>query len=146
MKKVLMLLVGVAAISFFSCQNVDADNEPVTDGVFLHISHGADDVHRLLMGLQMAVLMAEDKDVLVYFDIAGINAVLKDSEDFTYSHFPSSQTQLKTLLDKGVTVMACPGCMKAAGVTAEDLMDGIQVADKERFFNFTAGRILTLDY
>jgi predicted peroxiredoxin len=146
MKKLMMLLVAVVVFSFLSCQSVDADNEPTTDGVFVHISHGSDDVHRLLMGLQMAVLMSEDKDVLVYFDIAGIEAVLKNSEDFTYSHFPSSHTQLKFLLENGVTVMACPGCMKAAGVTTEDLMDGIQVADKDQFFNFTSGRILTIDY
>ncbi len=145
MKKLVVFSLCIFVL-FLSCHHSEADKEPVTDGVFVHISHGGDDVHRLLMGLQMAVLMAEDKDVLVYFDIAGIDAVLKDSEDFTYSHFPSSHTQLNTLLDKGVTVLACPGCMKAAGVTVEDLMDGIQVADKERFFNFTAGRILTLDY
>ena len=146
MKKLLMLFVLVGAISFYSCQPVDAEKQSVRDGVFIHISHGSDDVHRLLMALQMAVIMSEDKDVLVYFDIAGIEAVLKDSEDFTYSHFPSSHTQLETLLSKGIAVMACPGCMKAAGVTPEDLLDGIQVADKEHFFNFTSGRILTLDY
>ncbi len=145
MKKLVVCSLICAAL-VLSCHFTDAEHQPVNDGVFVHISHGGDDVHRLLMGLQMAVLMSEDKDVLVYFDIAGIGAVTKDSEDFTYSHFPSSHTQLKFLLDKGVTVMACPGCMKAAGVTDGDLMDGIQVADKEQFFNFTTGRILTLDY
>jgi hypothetical protein len=30
------------------------------DGVFVHISHGPDDPHRVLMGLQMARIMAED--------------------------------------------------------------------------------------
>ncbi|MCF8316963.1 MAG: hypothetical protein K9I71_12600 [Ignavibacteriales bacterium] len=27
-----------------------------------------------------------------------------------------------------------------------DLMDGIKIADKENFFSFTNGRILTIDY
>ena len=34
------------------------------------------------MGLQMAVIMSQDKDVLVYFDISGIDLVLKDSDDY----------------------------------------------------------------
>jgi intracellular sulfur oxidation DsrE/DsrF family protein len=98
------------------------------------------------MALQMANIMSESRDVLVYFDIKGIEAVLKDAEDLNYSHFLSSLTQLETLLFNKVTIMACPGCLKAAGKSAEDLRNGIQVANKDTFFNFTKGRILTLDY
>ena len=116
------------------------------DGVFIHISHGADDPHRVLMALNMASIMAEDHDVLVYFDIKGIEAVLKDAPDLAYAHFPSSRQQLSALPGKGVVLMACPGCLKAAGKTAADLAPGIQIADKARFFSFTKGRILTLDY
>jgi predicted peroxiredoxin len=104
------------------------------------------DLHRLLMGLQMAIKMSEDKDVLVYFDITGIEAVLTDSPDFQYSHFPGSLTQINELLSNGVTLMACPGWLKAADKTEDDLMEGIEVADKDKFFTFTNGRILTLDY
>ena len=45
-----------------------------------------------------------------------------------------------------VTLMVCPGCLKAAGKSKEDVADGIQIADKKAFFDFTKGRILTLDY
>ena len=98
------------------------------------------------MALQMAAIMSEDKDVLVYFDIKGIEVVLKDAEDFMYNHFPSSKTQLQKLLSENVLLMACPGCLKAAGKSPSDLMEGVQVADKVKFFNFTKGRILTIDY
>lgn len=119
---------------------------PARDGVFIHISHGSDDPHRLLMALNMAKMMADDHDVLVYFDIKAIDAVLKDASDMTYSHFPSSLTQLMNLKGKGVLLMACSGCLKAAGKTEQDLADGIRLADKKKFFSFTKGRILTLDY
>jgi hypothetical protein len=68
------------------------------DGVFIHISHGADDPHRLLMALNMA------------------------------------------------NMMSGPGCLKVAGKTGADLAPGVQVADKAKFFSFTSGRIITLDY
>lgn len=45
-----------------------------------------------------------------------------------------------------VTLMACPGCLKAAGKSVGDLAPGVKVAEKEAFFSFTRGRILTLDY
>ena len=116
------------------------------DGVFIHVSHGSDDAHRLLMALKMAELMSEDHEVLVYFDIKGIEAVLNDAENITFSHFPGSNEQVAKLLERGVELHACPGCLKAAGKTPEDLRKGVQVADKARFFDFTKGRILSLDY
>ena len=146
MKKIIMVLCVLSMLTFQNCKDGDVDLKNVKDGAFIHISHGSDDLHRALMGLQMAEKMAEDKDVLVYFDISGIELVLNDSEDFTYSIFPSSKTQLQKLLNNGVTVMACPGCLKAAGKSESDLMEGVKIADKEKFFNFTSGRILSIDY
>ena len=118
----------------------------IRDGVFIHISHGSDDPHRVVMALRMATMMSSDKDVLVYCDIKGIEAVLKDSEDITYPTFPSAKESLAELLNKKVHIYACPGCMKAAGKTLKDLTPGVTLAEKEEFFGFTKGRILSLDY
>jgi len=40
----------------------------------------------------------------------------------------------------------CPGCLEAAGHKPEDVMEGVRIAQKDQFFDFTEGRILTLDY
>jgi len=120
--------------------------DTIREGVFIHISHSYDDPHRAVMPLKMATMMAMDKDVLVYLDIKGIEVVLKNAKDIKYPTFPSAQESLKLLIDKGITVLACPGCMKAAGKTADDLIPGVKMAEKDAFFNFTKGRIITLDY
>ena len=98
------------------------------------------------MALWLAEKMSPDKDVLVFMDIKGVDLALQGSKDINFAQFPSLHTSLKKLLAKGVPVLVCPGCLKAAGKKPSDLMKGIQVADKERFFSFTSGRILTLDY
>ena len=116
------------------------------DGIFIHVTAGPDDPHRVLMPLQMAALMSESQDVMMYFDIDAVKVVVKDAADFTYAQFPSAQTQLKKLIEKGVPLYACPGCLEAAGYTPEDVMEGVQIAEKDKFFSFTKGRILTLDY
>jgi len=147
MKTRLLIAAAVAAVALLSIPLLRAQQASETrDGEFIHISDGADDPHRVAMALQMAAMMSEDKDVLVYFDIKGIDVVLKDAADSQFSHFPSAQAQLKKLAERKVTVMACPGCLKAAGKTVADLAPGNQVADKKAFFSFTTGRILTLDY
>jgi predicted peroxiredoxin len=130
------------------CQSTGAHDtaHAVRDGVFVHVSKGDEDPHAVLMALKMATLMSADRDVLVYFDLKGINVVLKDAKDVTFPTFDSSKSQLKALIDKGVPLYACPGCLKATGKKAEDVMPGVKIAEKDAFFNFTRGRILTLDY
>lgn len=143
------IILFSSLLLFLSCneQKKDsADKEAVKDGIFIHISHGSDDPHRALMALSMAEKMSEDKDVILYFDIKGIEVLLKDGPDLSFAQFTSSKEQVQKLLDKGITIMACPGCLKAAGKTPDDLREGIIIADKEKFFNFTSGRILSIDY
>ncbi|MBE0641762.1 MAG: DsrE family protein [Bacteroidales bacterium] len=118
----------------------------VQDGVFLHISHGTDDPHRLLMGLSMAKRMADDKDVLVYLDIEAVKVLTNDAAPIAMEPFGSHLEIIQGLLDAGVTVMACPSCMKVAGIDPEKLIPGIQLAEKEAFFGFTQGRILSVSY
>lgn len=150
MKKLLLYLFPFILVALIvSCNQQKTELQEtakVKDGVFIHISHGSDDPHRVLMALSMAEKMSEDKDVILYFDITGIEVLLKDAPDLSFAQFTSSKEQVQKLLDKGITIMACPGCLKAAGKTSEDLRDGVMVADKEKFFNFTEGRIISLDY
>jgi predicted peroxiredoxin len=117
------------------------------DGVFVHISHGGDNPHRLLMALQMAATMAEGgKDVLVYCDIEAVKVLTASAKPVTFEAFPSSVELLERLKKLKVQVLACPTCMKVARVESKDLREGVSVAQKDLFFSFTKGRILSLDY
>ena len=144
-----LLVLAIAAMMMTGCtcnQQAPVQEEPAKDGIFIHITAGPEDPHRLLMPLRMAVMMGDTHDVAVYLDIKGVLAVVKDAPDVTLETFPTSYELIGQLNEKGIPVMACPGCLKAAGKTPKDLMDGVKVADKNTFFNFTKGRILTIDY
>lgn len=147
-------LIIIAMLMLASCNQVteQGDSQPAatiesaTDGVFIHITQGYDDPHRVLMPLKMATMMANDKDVLVYMDIDAVNLLVKGAKDLEYKDFESCQTYLKKLAEMNVGVYACPTCLQVAGFGPGDLMEGIQTAQKDKFFNFTEGRIITLDY
>ncbi len=51
---------------------------------FLHVRSGPDDPHAVLMALRMATLMVNERDVLVYFDLKGVQVVLNDAPDITF--------------------------------------------------------------
>lgn len=165
MKKHLFLIL--VAFLLFSCQqnpkqtqqdpmNHDAMSQEemmahgggdgVRDGVFIHITESYNDPHKVLMPLKMAVMMANDKDVLIYNDIKAVELYVKSAKDLQYADFESLQTYVKQLAEKNVGVYVCPTCLKMAGFTEADLLDGVKIAQKDKFFNFTKGRIITLDY
>jgi predicted peroxiredoxin len=143
--KIILFLIPTFLV-LISCQSTPKITEKPRDGVFIHISSGPEDAHKVLMPLKMAEIMVMDKDVLIYFDIKGVYVVLNDTLNVHHDGFTSSKEQLKLLIEKGVTIMACPTCLKVTGKTPEDLMSGVVVANKDKFFSFTEGRILTLDY
>lgn len=151
MKK--LLIYVLVPFLLFSCVKQEEKivekeivKENVRDGLFIHITAGYEDAHKVLMPLKMASMMAKDRDVLVYMDIHAVNLLVKESKDLQYADFESAQTYIKKIKELGGTIMACPTCLKLAGFKPEDLREGIEVANKDKFFNFTKGRILSLDY
>ena len=160
MKK--LFLIAFVLLAFISCKQTDEKKNEhagmdmktdsvasccgTKDGLFLHISSGYDDPHKVLMALKMATMMAMDKDVLVYIDIKGVEMLMKTSKDMKYKDFPTLYELLDQLAANKVTVMACPTWLKVAGLSPGDLRPGGITAQKDKFFNFTKGRIVTLDY
>jgi predicted peroxiredoxin len=135
-----------------SCVRVETTDDnvdfktPEKDGILIHVTAGYDNAHRVLMPFKMATLMAESKDVILYLDIHAGELVVKDAEDVVMEGFDPLSTYIETLLDKGVKIYACPTCLNVMGYTPDDLMEGIKTAEKEAFFDFTKGRIITMDY
>lgn len=127
-------------------QYVPPPPPPPKDGVFIHISSGLENPQKVLMGLTIALKMADDRDVYVYMDINAVNVVLNSSKSLEMNKFESSKILIDKILNKGVKIAVCPTCLEVANKTQYDLMKGIKLANKEDFFNFTQGRILTLGY
>lgn len=146
-RKTVVFLSSIVIVMLASgCASQPVSQSADREGVFVHITSGSDKPHDALMGLRMAQVMAEDRDTLVYFDVGGIDLVVTDGPDLEMAPFGSSLAMIEDLQNRGVTLFACPGCLEALGYTADDLRPGVKVAEKDAFFGFTEGRILTLDY
>lgn len=122
------------------------DYDTPRDGLFIHLSQGLNNPQRVMMALSLADKMAEDHDVLVFLDIEGPEVVMENSPAIDLPNYGSSKKLIQSLLEKNATIIVCPMCLKQMKKTDTDLMAGIQLATKEKFFDFTKGRILPLDY
>jgi predicted peroxiredoxin len=141
-------LLFVFSFLLISFSNSSANYLPAAgnDGVIIHLSNGSNDPHRALMALTLALKMADDHDVLVFLDIHAVDLVLATSKSVEYKKFEPSKILIDKLLTKGVKIIVCPMCLEVVNKTKFDLLKGIELADKADFFNFTSGRIITLDY
>lgn len=152
MKNLTILLATILVAA--SCIRVNENPVPKvhlshltgTEGLFIHVKQGPENTHEVLMALSMATKFAPDYDVLMYFDIDGIEMVTKDAPNLEMEPFGTSDRLFDKLVDAGVTIFACPGCMEVAGVKPSDLRTGVTPAEKDEFFGFTDGRILSIDY
>lgn len=139
-------LLAAACIRVEQGPETQAAPEKPTDGVFLHISKGSDDTHAVEMALMLADKFSTSHDVLLFFDKKGIEMVVEGAPNLEMEPFDGSDEVFQRLLDRNVEILACPACLQAAGYSEDDLRRGVKIAEKERFFDFTEGRILTLDY
>ena len=149
-KKIFALLLipflAASCVRVKQAPDQQSESESKTDGAFIHISKGAEDTHDVLMALMLADKFSTSNDVLVFFDKQGIGMVVEGAPNLEMDPFDPSDEIFKRLVELNVTILACPACLKVAGYEAGDLRDGVKIAEKEKFFDFTEGRILTLDY
>ena len=153
--RIIYVLSAFLLIFVFSCKKPPPsvsdlvkpeEIKKVKDGIFIHVSSGYENPKQVLMALNMANKMAEFNDVCLFFDNEGVKLLTQSSEDIQMELYMPLHESLEKLIAIDVRIMACPTSVKAAGIEPEQLKSGIIIAEKEKFFNFTKGRILTLDY
>ncbi|HLP06339.1 MAG TPA: DsrE family protein [Paludibacter sp.] len=150
-------LFVVAGILGFACTGIagqvkpdgnrgDTEATEPKEGVFIHVTESYNNPRQVLMPMKMAVLMAVDKDVVVYMDLKSVELLVKGARDLSYPDFESFQAYMKVLTGMGVKIYACPICLKISGYAPADLMDGVKLARKEELIGSTKGRVISMDY
>lgn len=140
------LATGCIIVADNEWESTRATHEGGRDGMMIHVSSGSNAPQKALMALKMADLMSPERPTLVYFDNAGVEVAVAGEAPLNQSEYGSSRDLIESLKTANVQMYACPTCLKAHGYSEDQLLDGIKIADKDAFFNFTNGRIITLDY
>ncbi len=88
------------------------------------------------MALKLAGFsLDEGRDVFLFFNVKGVRVPLATlTDDVVWSSGPPIREQLAGLIERGATIHACPICMKALDVTADQLFEGVQVTDRAALF------------
>jgi sulfur relay (sulfurtransferase) complex TusBCD TusD component (DsrE family) len=113
----LTLLVGLSSLSAAAGS---------TDPLFVNLT--TDDAHRVEMALHFGAMQAKRGHPLTLF--LNDKGVLAGSK-VNAGRYAEQQKTLTELIGSGVSVIACPLCMKHYGVQEADLLPGIKVGNPE---------------
>lgn len=105
-------------------------------GLILNItSSGKADPHAVTMALQLAGHGLKDgRKVVLFFNVKGVDVPTKTfSKKLAFKDKPIKML-LGKLIKDGATVLVCPHCMKAMGLSKKDLVAGAQVANRAKLF------------
>lgn len=140
MKNFPKVIVLLFVASYLFAQN------SMGEGALIHISSGMGDPQKVVMGLTIALKLAESHDVFVFLDINAPEVVLTSSKSIEFNKFEPSKILVTKLLERGVTIAVCPMCLEAMNKSQYDLMKGIKIISSDDLFKFTDGRIISLSY
>jgi predicted peroxiredoxin len=78
---------------------------------------------------------AADMDVMLFFTMSGLNIIKKgEAEKITLNNAPMTLPEfIKNSMEAGIRFVACSAAFGIAGITKEDLIDGITVGGVASF-------------
>ena len=109
--------------------------QPQSIVLFNITSDGAHNPHPVTMALQLAGHALDDgREAVLFFNVSSVRVPTKSfPADLAFSAKPIAQL-LADLAQRGADIHVCPHCMKALGVTAEDLIPEAKVTNREMLF------------
>lgn len=153
MKTCALLIVTCGMIVLTGCaaeQKGDRTIAPCEAGsatVVFNITSGPDHPHPVTMALQLAGhALDDDRRVVLFFNVKGVAIPTKQLSPALAYHDKPIKGLLAKLMERGAIVLVCPHCMKAESIAADQLVEGAQVADREKLFGRIGGNTVVFTY
>jgi len=129
---IVVVAVAVTVTAFAAGPAPEKAKAPIV----INMTAGKEDLHSFWMGLQLAShALGDGRKATVYMNVnAPFLASKKAPEDLRFGEMPTPREQIADLLKKGASIIVCPGCLKVAGLTKDDLLPGLELGTKEALF------------
>ncbi|RRQ23444.1 hypothetical protein D5687_06745 [Guyparkeria sp. SCN-R1] len=87
-------------------------------------------------------------DVIVYLNVRGVYLAAKDrKQDTLGATGRTAQETLQMAIENGARVLVCPMCMKQGGLSADDLIDGVELGKPDTLFELLSQEgVVALSY
>jgi len=114
----------------------------------LFINLTSNQAHRVIYALKMGLdAINQGHPVIVFLNVDGVRVGLKSGLAHHPTTYGSATEMLQKILNKGGQVWVCPPCLKDAGFSKADLIDGATLYNDKLLENrFFVADLKTLSY
>jgi predicted peroxiredoxin len=136
-----ILVMAVAGMAFACGEEKETSQQPSKE-IVINLTVGKGDPHRATLALLMAdSAVKTGHKVTLFLNVDAVELATKDLPDTVkFFQFPSVRELMAQLVGEGATILACPVCLNAAGIPADQLIDGVVLATPNDLFpHFDAG-------
>ena len=144
-RSMLALAIVLVVVAAGLAHAEDTGSTPI---MMFNITSGPmEDTHAVTMALQLAGhALADGREVVLFFNVRGVRVPTKElPKDLAFKAEPISEL-LDSVMKQGAEVHVCPHCMKALDITAEDLIPGAVVTDREKLFSKIGSNTVVFSY
>lgn len=118
--------------------------------VVINLTHGTDDLHAVMMALELGRGLAErGADVSMFVNLEGVRLVDKN-QPLSLSWGTADKKNIgqlyQSFIDAGGKVVVCPHCAEVAGLTKEDLRPGATLASEQAVVERMLAADKVIDY
>ena len=118
---------------------------PATNKYLINAQDGANNIERATISYILAVSSSKTCETVMFVSAEASKYCLKGSVDGVVSEGLEPLADLQSaFINNGGKIWLCPACAKAKGITANDVIDGVEIAGAPRVMEFLASGAQTL--
>lgn len=116
--------------------------------VVVHLSHYSDDLHSVSMALELGTTLAEaGAQVTLFCDLEGVRlADRRVPQNLRWGNGKAVGDLYRAFLAAGGSVLLCPHCVRAAGISTEQVREGSRIGTKKAVADLFLDADKILDY
>ena len=147
MKSIILLLSVIVLLGCTKDNKQVKKNIPFREGVVIHLTKGPNNPDIVIIAMNLAIVMSEKQNVIVYLDCDGVKSFFSDSPDMNYGYYQSTLVAVRNLsVMDNVKILASKTSLRAASKSAENLIKGITAINDEELADLIKGNFFTIDY
>ena len=110
-----------------------------TNKYLINAQDGANNIERATISYILAVSSSKTCETVMFVSAEASKYCLKGSVDGVVSEGLEPLADLQSaFINNGGKIWLCPACAKAKGITANDVIDGVEIAGAPRVMEFLA--------
>lgn len=147
-----LLAIGFALMTTAVAVNqglASDDDAPATAAqTVVHLTHYTDNLHAAVMAFKLATAIQQsDGKVVLFLDLEGVRAAdRRQPSDLGWGHSGDLTSYYDGFVKKGGTVLVCPHCAKAAGLSEAELREGARISTEQEVAATLSSSDRILDY